>query len=126
MWWRRRRRGCAAVRLPARRLAIAEHLRRTAVPDAPTILSKKVFNAVEQLTEGLDRGFYGTRHEKNLVEKIGHGAAKALDVALLFLTHRGSNKFTFTVLSPLHGGVNARPALKGMVPQPAPLLFRTR
>ena len=84
MWWRRRRRGCAAVRLPARRLAIAEHLRRTAVPDAPTILSKKVFNAVEQLTEGLDRGFYGTRHEKNLVEKIGHGAAKALDVALLF------------------------------------------
>ena len=71
MWWRRRRRGCAAVRLPARRLAIAEHLRRTAVPDAPTILSKKVFNAVEQLTEGLDRGFYGTRHEKNLVEKIG-------------------------------------------------------
>ena len=100
MWWRRRRRGCAAVRLPARRLAIAEHLRRTAVPDAPTILSKKVFNAVEQLTEGLDRGFYGTRHEKNLVEKIGHGAAKALDVALLFLTHRGSNKFTFTVEDP--------------------------
>jgi hypothetical protein len=42
--------------LPARRLAIAEHLRRTAVPDAPTILSKKVFDAVEQLTEGLDRG----------------------------------------------------------------------
>jgi len=31
-------------------------LRRTAVPDAPTILSKKVFDAVEQLTEGLDRG----------------------------------------------------------------------
>jgi hypothetical protein len=31
-------------------------LRRTAVPDAPTILSKKVFDAVEQLTERLDRG----------------------------------------------------------------------
>ena len=42
--------------MPARRLAIAEHLRRTAVPDAPTILSKKVFDAVEQLTEGSDRG----------------------------------------------------------------------
>ena len=100
------------MRLPARRLAIAEHLRRTAVPDAPTILSKKVFNAVEQLTEGLDRGFYGTRHEKNLVEKIGHGAAKALDVALLFLTHSKFtftfNKFTFTVEVPRPGAFAAQ------------------